>query len=547
MSVLLIATGYVPLLWWHLSSLLARPHYQFVLILPVLLALLIRSRDGEGNETGDFRWRYLVGLMYVGSLGLLIVATWAWSPWLAMLSVLIGSFCIAWSSTGWKGAMRWLPAWVMCWVLLPPPFGSDERLTLNLRHFTTHATSQVLDLFGVLHASYVNVIEVPQKKLFVADACSGVHSLFVLLAASLFWGLFWRRSVLHVGLSMISAFGIVLVENITRLVLIVLGLSWNMDLSSGPDHTALGLILFAASVGLIISTDQLFLFLLPQRTSRTIVARTPSAAIAVEGVDSPKRRMTITLLSPLFATAGLAQWATMPEQLPDLTASFWTMPDLKEFGEGGMPPVLQGFSRIDYSRIQRVVGDPFGQQSEQWVYGKDSIVAQLSIDYPYDSFHDATICYSQIGWKIDNVAVESIEVPANDSMDRNSGETRESIAVVRMSRGLEGDAILMFSQLDQDGRIHSRFSEQTTGSNLRDATRRLQSFLSRPPTPTRHEARPPLTQIQMIARSAEPLTNKETQELLLLYINFRGRAKQQLLTNPQPPAASNNLESQPKR
>lgn len=516
---LLIACGYAPLLWWHLSGLLARPHYQFVLILPVLLVGLIRSREAETVERGDFRWAFAIGAMFLGSLGLLGLATWGWSPWIAMLSGLLTVFAIAWWNTGWNGIARWLPAWIMCWILLPPPFNSDERLTLGLRRFTTIVTSKLLDLFGILHAKYVNVIEVPQKKLFIADACSGVHSLFVLLAASLFWSLVRRRSAWHSTLLMLSTVGIVLVENIARLVLIVMGLSWRMDLTTGLDHTVLGLLLFLGSTGLIVSIDQLLLFLLPQRPSRLLAARLGSTK-----PSEPPRWLQFgaAVSTPLFVICGLVQWITMPGRLPDLSAPFTSVPDLRELGKDGMPATLADFSQKDYSRIERVVGDPFGQQSQQWVYTRDPLVAQISIDYPYDSFHDATVCYAEIGWQIDHVAVLA---PKSQGTATEHGE---KIAVVQMSRGLEGAAILMFSQIDRDGAIHARFSEQTTGSNVRDASRRFESLIKRPPTPTKLEARPPLSQIQLIARSAEPLTDADTELLLSLYAEFRERVRQEL-------------------
>jgi len=278
--------------------------------------------------------------MLVGSSLLLVLATWAWSPWLAVLSGLVTSFCVLWLRTGWDGLPRWLSTWLMCWILLPPPFGWDERLTVALRGITTQATSRVLDLFGQLHVSYMNVIEVPQKSLFIADACSGVHSLFVLLAASLFWALLYRRSAIHTLLLMTTTVGVVLLENITRLVVTVLALPWRIDLSSGPDHTALGLILFLASAGLIVSTDQLLLFLLPQRGVRTALAKTSAVNRMVSQLDMtavpPRWAQNLFIsLTPLFGFCGLAQWLSMPGSLPDLTAAFKAAPELKELGKRG--------------------------------------------------------------------------------------------------------------------------------------------------------------------------------------------------------------------
>lgn len=525
-----VTSGYAVFAWWHVSSLLARPHYQFVLVLPLLLAALLRSRDDEKRSPGDFRWTPLIALMLVGSSMLLVLATWAWSPWVAVLSGLVTSFCVLWLRTGWGGLPRWLPTWLMCWILLPPPFGWDERLTVALRGITTRATSSVLDLFGQLHISYMNVIKVPQKSLFIADACSGVHSLFVLLAASLFWGLLYRRSAIHTLLLMTTTFGLVLLENITRLVVIVLALPWRIDLSSGPDHTVLGLILFLASAGLIVSTDQLLLFLLPQRGVQTARPETSAAHRKVSHLETtavPPRWAQYLFLSltPLFAICGLVQWLSMPGPLPDLTTAFKTAPELKELGKEGMPQSLLEFSQLDYARIERVIGDPFGQQSQQWVYTHGPLVAQISIDYPYDSFHDATLCYLQTGWTIERAEVLD-RVSGNDA----AAPTRaEPVAVVHMSRGLEGSAILMFSQLDRDGVAHARLKDRSAIPRVEDARHRFQSFFSRSKTPAVTEGRPPFIQVQLLARSNETLTDEDAERLLPFYEEFRRRARNQVI------------------
>lgn len=529
LAVFFAISGYGVLAWWHLSSLLARPHYQFIVVLPFLVLALLRTRAEERQPPGNFRWAPLIVLLLTGSSLLLVLATWAWSPWIAMLSGLVTSFCVIWLLTGWDGLPRWMPAWLMCWILLPPPFGWDERLTVALRGVTTRATSSLLELFGTLHLSYMNVIQVPQKSLFIADACSGVHSLFVLLAASLFLALWFRRSALHTILLLIATVGIVLVENITRLVVIVLGLSWRMDLSIGVNHTFLGLMLFLGSAVLIASTDQLLVFFLPQHDPRAQQAHSQTGdSIAKE----PPRwlQLAAATFSLAFACCGLVQWWTMPGSLPDLTQSFKSVPDLKVLGQKGMPVKLQEFSQVDYSLIQRVLGDPFGQQSQQWVYARGSLMAQISIDYPYDGMHDATECYAETGWTIDQAEILNWTGASGSEAQAPFGdETVEPLAVVRMSRALEGSVLLVFSQLDRDGVALAGFKHRSAGPRVVDAQRRLDSLVRRPPTTQKSSVRPPLLQVQMLARSAEPFTEEDVDRLLKFYVDFRQQSRRQLV------------------
>lgn len=527
-----LLAGYPILLWWHLSSLLARPYYQFVIVVPILVfALLQRGRDNRTSVPGDYRWSWLVIAALATALALLAAATWKWSPWGGMLSCLIAVFSLFWLQTGWSGVSRWLPAWVMCWILLPLPFGWDERLTVGLRGVTTQLTSRVLDQFGTLHVSYMNVIQVPAKSLFIADACSGVHSLYVLIAASLFWALYNRRTILQTVLLVFGAFGMVLFENITRLTVIVLALGWKMDLSAGTNHLLLGLLLFMLSAGLIISLDQLLLFLLPRRAPLSddpLGKRT--AKVRVESVpnDIPPRiwRGTSVLVA-LFVFCGFAQWFLKPGALPDLTASFQTPPTLPEMGEDGMPKELGGFSRLEYKHIQRVVGDPFGQESQQWLYGSEPLLVQVSVDYPYDGYHDPRLCYSQIGWQVDSAEVRSASLPQQDSAKPVAADA--PVAIIRMTRPLEGEAILMFSQFDWGGRITARLPDRSGVPQLGDAQRRLSALLARPTKSTEAPAQLPLTQVQLLARSAEPMTPDHINRMVRFYHEFRNRVLEQVL------------------
>jgi exosortase len=525
---LLIASGYLPLLWWHFASLLERPHYQFVVVVPILIWALLRSSWSDDQAARDFRWTPLVLSGAVVSLLLLALATWVWSPWIATLSSLGTGYCVCWSRTGWKGMSKWFRAWLMGWILLPPPFGWDERLTVILRGLTTRATSRVLDLLAVLHVSYMNVIQVPQKSLFIADACSGVHSLFVLLAAALFWSLWFRRSVIHAMLLLIATVGIVLLENISRLVVIVLGLSWRIDLSSGIDHTALGLLLFAVSAGLIMSTDQLLAFILPQRLNRPFSVA--SSDRRIQTVIAPTAgRVVLAVVSPVFGLCGIAQWMTMPGPLPDVASSFKSVPDLKVLGQTGMPYMISEFSQADYSLIRRVMGDPFGQQSQQWVYRRDPVVTQISVDYPYDGIHDATECYTETGWTIEQAEIPRSVAQSGTDYLKSRRSFLESAVVVRMSRPLEGNVLLVFSQFDQNGTYHAGLKHRAAGPRVEDAQRRFASFLNRSHKSNEAGFRAPLVQVQMLARSAEPFTEEDLQRLLTFYGQFRDRARQNLL------------------
>lgn len=518
--VLLLA-GYPLLLWWHVAGMLQRPHYQFIVVVPLLILALRNSREESPTAAGNFRGSWLILLGFAAALALLLLASAMWSPWAAMISLLAASFCLLWLSTGWNGMQRWLPLWLMSLVLVPLPFGWDERLTLALRGGTTRMTSQVLDFFGRLHVSYMNVIEVPSKKLFIADACSGIHSLFVLMAAGLFWALYARRTFFHTILLLACTFAIVMLENVTRLVVIVMLLPYQIDLSSGPDHAVLGLALFAVSAALIVSTDQLLFFLLPEQLfdRREKQRHTPLITDGESALAPGWARVFAFCLICVFPLASGLQFLRVPGPLPDMTASFRSPDELKTLGKDGMPEQLQGFQRLDYTEVKRVFGDPFGQQSQQWSFASGPLVAQVSIDYPYDGQHDATLCYSQTGWTIQN----------SGNAEGTSGSSGpQPVAVVRMSRPLDGNAVLMFCQVDQQGAIFAGIKDREPQLKVTDARQRIESLWKGAPVPTGPRPRLPLVQFQLLSRSADKMTDKDIDRLLKFYCEFRQRATESL-------------------
>src|SRR5205807_2642759 len=103
----------------------------------------------------------------------------------------------------------------------------------------------VLDLVGVYHVLAGNVVEVGGRPLLVEEACSGIHSLFAVLAVTWFYAGWTRRAPLPAGVLLVAAVGWVLAANVTRVVAVAWADdAWGLDLATGWAHDALGLLLF---------------------------------------------------------------------------------------------------------------------------------------------------------------------------------------------------------------------------------------------------------------------------------------------------------------
>lgn len=518
---LVVIAGFLPLVFWHLVELLQKPEYQYLVLLPLAAWALstIREAGPIAPRKRPLPAMLLAVISCVGGLA----AAWFWSPWLGAVSALIAVIPCLWWTGGWKYVREWLPVWVLCWLIIRLPFGWDQRLVQNLRTVTTRLASGVLDELGILQLSYANVIELPGKPLFVADACSGINSLHVLLGAALFLGLWFRRRALHIVALLAATFGIVLIENVSRLVTVAAGFRWKVDLSEGAKHATLGYVLFAISLLLVISTDQLLVFLIPLAKSKQSPATTATSAIHRSLGASFVRQ----ILGAAWAAAAVVVGAlsvtnaSMPHQLPAWSTFSPSNFDMPKLGEDFLPKELAGFKFDRHSEVKRVFGDPFGQASQQWIYRRGEIFATVSIDYPYDGYHDLTECYTAIGWVVpeDHKELLTVEQLPAELTDGESG----TLAIARMSQELFGSSLLLFSLVDRNGvPAASIKSKARATSGAETAADRLKSFGNRQPNAApavRYGG--PYVQFQLFATSPNELTDEDRKRVIALYLAAR--------------------------
>ena len=523
-----ILVGFAPLMLWHLAQLSQKSHYQFLVFLPICAYLLVKSKlPEEGNEGGEANYSqpiYALIILVICVLGLGL-ATFMWSPWLATVFALIAGLPAIWALGGWGFLHRWLPLWILSWAIIPPPFGLDEDLILWLRRVATQMTSAVLDQFGILHLSYGNVIELPEKKLFVADACSGIHSLYVLMAAALFLALWNRRNLIHGTLLIVTTFGIVLLENVGRLTAVAVGLKNQIDLSEGTSHSLLGFVLFAVSLGLLLSGDQLLRFALGPEP-RIPFAKTKEDQSAKRSQGKPARlssgwATSLMCVAFVFPILGAAQLVTRPKDLPPVALTFDDSIKLPEFDLSTAPEAINALERKEFKTIQRVPGDPFGRESQQWTFQHDSgIEVLVSVDFPYyDGVHDACLCYSQIGWVFDDQFIQRYEDMS--PLGLVGPGTNAPVGTAKMHKELEGHGLLYSSCSDLNGGIGVILKELVK----RNVSERFSERLGRDGIESDGSAgtygEPPFVQYQLLAKSADEFTEQEETALLQLYLDMR--------------------------
>jgi exosortase len=438
LSLALLGASFGPLIVVHLLQTMTRSHYHYVLLLPVAVYFLLRQRWEEISVLPPPGSRGVVALATFGSWSLLCVATLLWSPWLGMVAALITCLVPLYTLGGTRLVSLLSPAWVMAWFAVPLPLELDDRLTARLRTVATSMSSAVLDQFEILHLRQVNVIELPNKLLFIADACSGINSLFVVLALATFIAAWNRRSLLHGILLLVGGFGLVLAENVARLTAIAVAASRGTDLAEGWRHQVLGMLLFALTALLLASFDQLLMFLLPDRLSFRRGKPEPKQPSRNSGVLASFDVLTSRFVVGAFLVLGALQLWVVSHRQESVTRIFATPIDFPEFTLETLPENLAAFSRKGFRHEHRTEGDPLAERSEVWSFSREGISAIVSLDHPYLEPHDLAFCYHQIGWSVDNRKSTGAAVAEGDSFVETG-----------MERAFHGQALLLYSACDK--------------------------------------------------------------------------------------------------
>ena len=424
LAVLLLAS-HLPFFVLHLISLWRyRPHYEFFPVLLAAFAWLVWKRwPSEAVHTRASRltawFLLLLGLVCLAASVVLF------SPWLGAVAAVFSGGGLLLLLAGQAAFRQLLSVWLLLWLTIPPPFRLDDQLIRFLQSLTARFCSVLLELMHVEHLLAGNVFRLPNRELFVAEACSGINSQLVLIAASVLLVILLHRAWLHAILLIAASVFWSVVANTARVTLIVLvAVQWDIDLSDGWQHEVLGHTLALTGILLLLSTDQLlaslFAPVLDFRLARMQgeheyvplaadpLSRLWNVAIARKSEDAPESReevgtvassaivgkRSLLAVAP-FGCLGVLQLALLlAPHTPGIRAE--TLADV--FQEDSLPQRLGSWQRDSYQEIERSATSDSGRFSRTWVYQSADGVARVSVDFPFGGWHELSECYRGNGW-----------------------------------------------------------------------------------------------------------------------------------------------------
>lgn len=176
-AILLLMAAHLPYAALHYARTWNLEHYQFFPFALGMFACLFLTRRDPSLE----RWGWF-SLMLIGlDLFLLGASVWLGSPSVAVagLLTLLTAWCHASREQGYGGSLLCLSLLVTLTLRLPND--RDNQVIQWLQARTTAFASGICHRIDLVHFSDGNILTVLGKQFLIAEACSGVKSLFTIM------------------------------------------------------------------------------------------------------------------------------------------------------------------------------------------------------------------------------------------------------------------------------------------------------------------------------------------------------------------------------
>jgi len=468
----------LPMLIPYLLGMWSFEHYRYIPFVFLVVGYLIWTRSDRvlRAPTGWFAWT-----LVVTSILTIVVALSLPSTWLAGLAfVVLAATCI--------GSMRGpfdrtlLGSAVPLLMLIQMPVGMDQRLINSLQGLTTDLSSVLLDILGVPHAVEGNTLQLVSRELFVADACSGIQSVFTLSFIACVVVAINRRRLWLTPIYLLIAVFLALAGNTIRVSAVALAEHWfAADLSSGWQHDILGYATLGIATAFLLSFDQLIVTVLhPANVGGDSSMDSPfirawnylvadwriGSDDSVYGFKSDKDSsqtraskqspLDKLVLNPSTGYAALALLGVIgiaaavratqvevnkaPKTLVGSYILFDPKPDLMD-GQYSVTTVS------GHQSTRNGTEERLGQNADLWEAKVGERHAQIVVSQTYRGWHELCVCYRNMDWK--QLSRLVTDPPDSEADPANP----ESFITARFQDKQGNFGYLLYTAVNEDGTV----------------------------------------------------------------------------------------------
>lgn len=430
----------VPMLGIYLMRMWRLEHYQYFPFAIGIVAWLVWTRsDRRFYPPANYLSLVALAVGGIAFVGAVVLR----SPWF----IAIAFFCFA---TACLASMRGRSGGSLLMLALPLlllvrlPMGYDQLLVIELQRITTALSSVLLDVVRVPHAVDHNVIQLPGRELFVAEACSGIQSVFTLAFLSTLLIAIYQRRLWLAPFYLAIALVLAVAGNVLRVTMVAIAeIWWGLDWATGWTHDLLGYTTLGLSALFLVSFDQwIVCFLRPTRKSSRASKHNPVIQLWNWLVDDGS---TVDMVKRYYKSGTDVSLTSEPAyhtKLTSLMNRFQAKPTLiatacmsiillcvataRAFSvdslalNTGMGMFVEGvifdptddlfhnvsgdFGLADH-QISRDNENPIlGWNSDIWRYktreSGQEIVGQFAISQTYADFHELCLCYQGLNWNL---------------------------------------------------------------------------------------------------------------------------------------------------
>jgi exosortase len=539
----------VPLLIPYFSGLWANATYRyFPFAIGAVVWLAYGRSDGHFYPPrGVFSW-----LAVSFAMLLVVMATILHFSWFASVALVLVCTAMLYAMRG--------PDDRTLLVLALPLFTliqlkrADQLLVLSLQRTTTWMSSVLLDALAVPHAVANNVIQLADRELFVAEACSGIQSVFTLSFLALLVVAWRRRRIWMAPLYLVIACLLAVFANTIRVTVVAVAANlYQADLAEGWPHELLGYVALTVAFGFLLSFDYLIATLLhrvPQesefnpfiagwnylslrpleeqsgRGTRRDVAelwqrdqRSSVFRFSQRWIGDPKVRIGFAALVAVLFLASASQLVISRRPLNLVSGSeslvFDPPQDL-------LDQTLDGLTVVKHVPNRNYEIPGLGANSDVWECESDDLKVQFVLSQPYQGWHELCDCYERLQWTLVDRHIRSPEELNDLQVEARSPDaTRATYVLARFKRNPSQYGYLIFAGLGSDGTFVD------APDSLTAFTHRVWNRIDTTGVWEQNE----VIMLQMWLATPEKLSAKRVQQLEREFLAARGRIADAIAEN----------------
>ena len=251
----LLVVCYAPVLKAMIRQWNNDPDMGHAFFVPLITGYIVwQSRDDLAAMQPKPNWW---GLLLVALGGVqLIVGTLGAELFTARTSLVVTLIGIVWTVGGTAILRKLAFPLFLLFFMVPIPAVIYSAATFKLQILASQLADEALNVLSVPVLREGNILELPNQRLSVVEACSGIRSLLSLTFLSLVYGYFfemrtWLRVVLF-----FSTIPIAIIANASRVTITGIMTQIKPELAEGFFHEAEGWVIFMVALVILILWHQ---------------------------------------------------------------------------------------------------------------------------------------------------------------------------------------------------------------------------------------------------------------------------------------------------